>query len=263
MKVAGALVCAALLCGPAFAGGPKVVSLDYCADQFVLAMADEDQILALSKDADKPFSHLRNKAAGHRQVRSSAEDVVALQPDLVVRSWGGDARAIGLYEQFGIGVYQIGYASDFEGAAAVTREAGAALGHSERGDALVAAMGSRADPTGREALYLTPSGVTAGNGTMIDAILEGAGLDNAVRESGWISLDLEGLVLRPPALVVSAFFGFDADASDQWSAGRHPVLRHLMDRAQVIAMDESELTCPAWFVADAAADLSAGLEDAP
>ena len=42
---------------------PTLVSLDYCADQFVLALADREQILAVSKDAERRFSHLREKAA--------------------------------------------------------------------------------------------------------------------------------------------------------------------------------------------------------
>ena len=75
---------------------PTVVSLDYCADQYVLALADREQILAVSKDAERMFSLLREKAAGIPKVRAAAEDVVALAPDVVVRSWGGDARALAL-----------------------------------------------------------------------------------------------------------------------------------------------------------------------
>ena len=112
---------------------PTLVSLDYCADQFVLAMADRNQILAVSKDAEKPFSHLREKAAGLPKVRAATEDVIALGPDLVVRSWGGDAQALRFYERVGIKTHQLGYASDIEGAAAVTREAGAAMGQAEKG----------------------------------------------------------------------------------------------------------------------------------
>lgn len=35
---------------------PTIVSLDYCADQFVLALADREQILALSKDAERALA---------------------------------------------------------------------------------------------------------------------------------------------------------------------------------------------------------------
>ncbi|MEZ5998409.1 MAG: hypothetical protein R3B98_06925 [Hyphomonas sp.] len=93
MRLWGLLLVAMMVVAPALAEKPRVVSLDYCADQFVLGLADREQILAVSKDAEKPFSHLRDRAAGLPKVRAAAEDVVALKPDIVVRSWGGDARA--------------------------------------------------------------------------------------------------------------------------------------------------------------------------
>ncbi|MCA8900705.1 MAG: ABC transporter substrate-binding protein [Hyphomonas sp.] len=237
------------------AEGSTIVSLDYCADQFVMGLADPDQILAVSKDAARPFSHLREKAAGLRKVRAAAEDVIALRPDIVVRSWGGDARALGFYESFGIETVQIGYATDLEGAARVTQEIGDAIGQPERAAARVAAMPAPAEPLGIRATYLTPSGVSAGAGTMVDSILTAAGLTNAATRPGWHSVDLEALVLSPPDVALTAFFDFDNDASDQWSASRHPVLQRIMDGARTYSLDESRLTCPAWFVADEAADL--------
>lgn len=259
MRLTVFLLSAAFVAGSAAAEGPKVISLDYCADQFVLGLADRDQILAVSKDADKPFSHLREKAAGLRKIRNTAEDVIALQPDLVIRSWGGDARALEFYQSLGISTFQIGYASDLEGAMRVTREAGAALGQERRADTMVAAMPAPKVPEGRAALYLTPGGVTAGPGTMVDAIIQAAGLTNAEASPGWHTVSLESLVQSPPSAVLTAFFGFDADATDQWSVSRHPVLKRILSDADTYAMDESRLTCPAWFVADEAADLSAEL----
>ena len=242
---------------------PTVVSLDYCADQFVLGLADREQVRALSKDAERPFSFLRERAAGLPRVRALAEDVIALQPDIVVRSWGGDARALKFYERVGIRTVQIGYASDMDGAARVTREVAAALGQTDRGEALVAAMPHAAPPTGRTALYVTPGGVSAGKGTMVDAIMHRAGLENAATGTGWYSLPLETLVMQPPGLALTAFFGFDDYAFDQWSVSRHPALAYALKDADQVAMTESRLTCPAWFVADEAHDVAAALDAAP
>ncbi|MGB3627247.1 MAG: ABC transporter substrate-binding protein [Henriciella sp.] len=260
MKGCG-LICLALLIGGAAVGEsqPTVVSLDYCADQFVMGLADRDQILAVSPHADRSFSHLRDKADGLPQVRALAEDVVALQPDLVVRSWGGDARALGFYEQLGIKTVQIGYASDFEGAARVTREIGAALGQDERADTLIEQLEFNAPETGKSALYLTPGGVTAGQGTMVDAIMQAAGIENAVSQQGWVTLPLEKLVQDPPERVLSAFFGFDEDTASNWSLSRHPAMQRILANAETIQMDESRLTCPAWFVADEARNVAEAL----
>lgn len=242
---------------------PTIVSLDYCADQFVLALADREQILALSKDAERDFSHLRDKAAGIPKVRAAAEDVVALRPDVVVRSWGGDVRALALYQRFGIRTVQIGYAADVDGAGSLLRDVASAIGQEARAEALLAARPERAKPSGQKALYVTPGGVSAGSETMIDSIIDHAGLENANGGSGWTSLPLESLVMEPPALMLAAFFGFEDDATDRWSVSRHPVMQRLMAKAQVIDMDESRVSCGAWFVADEAADIATALERRP
>ncbi|MBA3069970.1 MAG: ABC transporter substrate-binding protein [Hyphomonas sp.] len=242
---------------------PTVVSLDYCADQFVLALADRAQILAVSKDAERKFSHLRDKAAGIPKVRAAAEDVVALGPDLVVRSWGGDARALSLYERFGIRTVQLGYADDIDGAKAVTRDVAAEIGQAARAEVLLASLPAARPPRGLSALYVTPGGVSAGKGTMIEAIMQHAGLANANTGAGWTALPLERLVQAPPPLMLTAFFGFDDDATDRWSVSRHPVMQRLMRNARVIAMDESRVSCPAWLVADEAEAIARSLEASP
>tara|TARA_R110000850_G_scaffold69526_1_gene154368 strand:- start:25647 stop:26441 length:795 start_codon:yes stop_codon:yes gene_type:complete len=242
---------------------PTVASLDYCADQFVLGLADREQVRALSRDAGRPFSFLRERAEGLPKVRATAEDVIALQPDIVVRSWGGDQRALAFFERMGIRTVQIGYASDMDGAARVTREVGAALGQDARANALVASMPDAVPATGASALYITPGGVTAGKSTMVDAIMQRAGLENAATGAGWHSLPLEKLVMQPPAVALTAFFGFDDYAFDQWSSARHPALAYALKDAKVVRMTESRLTCPAWFVADEARDVAAALQAAP
>ena len=84
--VGAALTFAALVLGvavadPTAALEPRVVSLDYCADQYVLGLADPDQVLAVSDHADDRHSYLRDAAQGVPQLRDDAEDVLALRPD--------------------------------------------------------------------------------------------------------------------------------------------------------------------------------------
>ncbi|HBJ94399.1 MAG TPA: iron ABC transporter substrate-binding protein, partial [Hyphomonadaceae bacterium] len=74
---------------PSSEGYQRIISMDYCADQYVLALAEREDILALSPDADKTFSYLRDQADGIPQIRPVAESVLAAQPDLIVRSYGG------------------------------------------------------------------------------------------------------------------------------------------------------------------------------
>src|SRR4051794_16773201 len=153
-----------LIAGNAGAAPGRVVSLDYCADQFLLKLADRAQILALSPDAGKPFSYMAAEAAGIPEVRSRAEDVLVLQPDLVIRSYGGGANAAALFRRAGVPVVQLAFSTGFESVNENALKIGEALGHPERGQALAADFAARlaavrhdhAAPV--ETLYMTPSG---------------------------------------------------------------------------------------------------------
>lgn len=248
--------------GWAVAEGPRVVSLDYCADQFVIGLADPDQILALSTHSRREFSHYRDAAAQFPQVRAQAEDVILLAPDLVVRSYGGDARMLALLERAGINVVQIGYAEDFEGISGVVKAVAGALGQAERGDMRARALTAVPQPPAgdRAVLYLTPGGTTSGPGTLIDSVLSAAGLENAVTVPGWHTLPLEQLVLDPPALVVTAFFDTSESRADNWNPGRHPVLGAVLEGAETVRLDDSRISCASWLVAEEAAALAKVME---
>ena len=150
----------------------RIVSLDFCADQYVLKLADEAQILAISPDAVRDFSFMRDEAIGVPTVRPIAEDVLILKPDLVVRSYGGGPNAAAFFERAGIPVLQVGWASSIHGEdmsaiPTITQQVADGLGQSERGAALVAEYHERlntikATATGKSTLYMTPAGVTSG-----------------------------------------------------------------------------------------------------
>ncbi|MGC8001651.1 hypothetical protein, partial [Salmonella enterica] len=66
------------------------------------------------------------------------------------------------------------------------------------------------------AVYLTPSGVTAGPGTLVDAVLRAAGMTNAETRPGYHTVSLEQLALDPPRAVVLGFFDTFQLAGDTW-----------------------------------------------
>ena len=191
----------------------KVVSLDYCADQFVLKLVEPTRIAAVSKDADRKFSYMRDSAAGHTQIRPSAEEVLALEPDLVVRSYGGGPNARKFYEGLGLSVIQISYASTIEQVRAEVIRVGGLLGNGDVAesvaremDARLAAL-TRPDPeTTPSILYVTPGGVTTGPGTLVHELITAAGLGNFQQEPGWRSLPLEKLAFNQPGLLATSFY---------------------------------------------------------
>ncbi len=235
----------------------RIVSLDFCADQFVLKLAERRQILALSPDAEKPFSYLREQARGIVTVRPRAEEVVPLKPDLVVRSFGGGPRIEQLLAGAGIPVVQVGYALNLAYVETLIVRLGERFGQPLAAARLTARMQRRqaelrraGEP--RSVLYVTPSGVTGGPDTLAHTLVRTAGHVNYQQQPGWRALPLEDLVYRRPDLIATAFFA-DAGRSDmhRWSTIRHPLARALMHDIPVVPLRGAWTACTGWFLMDA------------
>jgi iron complex transport system substrate-binding protein len=243
-------------------GAPeRIVSLDYCADQYVLGLARHDRIVGLSPDSRQDHAYLRGQAASLPQVRPLAEDVLALRPDLVVRTYGGGPGLAEALERSGVRVVQLGSGEDVASIRSSIQIAATALGESERGRFLSAQMDRRlADAAARgsqhpggpvKVLYLTPAGFTTGPGTLVDAMMSAAGLANIETRPGWQPVPLETMVTLEPELVVKAFYSHQQAASQPWSPGRHPVARRLAQGREAIDLDPGVTACAAWFMTDA------------
>lgn len=246
----------------------RVVSLDYCADQYVLRLADRGQILAVSPDATKDFSYMREAARGLRTARPVAEDVLVLKPDLVARLYGGGPNAADFFRRAGVPVLQLGRASnvdegELDSIPDLIRRAADALGRPERGAALAAEFRGRLDAlrpraAGETALYMTPAGATTGPGSLVHEVLLAAGLENFQRRPGWRPLPLERLAYERPDLVAAAFFDSAAARVNPWSASRHPVARRRLAGPETVPLRGAWTACGGWFVLDAVEALAAG-----
>ena len=243
---------------PRGANQPKrIVSLDYCADQYVLQFSDREAILALSIDAEKRFSYLRDEAEGFRKVRPRAADVLALKPDLIVRSYGGGPNLTTFLERAGVPVVQIGFPQSIEDVRAEVVRIGSRLGEAERARAVVKDMDRRLKAlAGRtngnpQALYMTPGGVTAGEDTIIHELMGAAGLANFQQDVGWHPIPLERLAYERPELIIAAFFESENEDLRNWSATRHPVAKAQLEEQPVAAIDGAWTACGGWFLIEA------------
>lgn len=249
------------------AAAPRVMSTDFCADQLVLTLADRDDVVALSPDADNDFSYLRDKVGDIPRTRPDPETVKALAPDVVLRFWGGDAARMA---NLGVNAVTLNYASDFDGVRENIRSAASALAQKARGEALIAVMDVRLEALARRggahprALYVTPGGVTAGKSTMIDAIFRAAGVINIAAENGlsyWPPLPAETLVATPPGFIVTGFFTANSERINHWSAARHPALQEIFDETPTVHLPADVLSCPGWYSAEAAEIIANSIGD--
>jgi iron complex transport system substrate-binding protein len=237
------------------------MSVDQCADQYVLALAPRAEIVGVSERALNADSNQRALAAGLPERRPTLESILGARPTLVVRYWTADARLPGALRRWGIEVVQLDDPNDFPGIARNVRAVAKALGRESEGKALVARMNAELAAAhgawrGARALYLTPNGFTAGDGTLVGATLHAAGLTPEAKSPGYGPAPLETLVLDPPVALVLAFFKDLAGGRQHWTIGDASRVESLTGRPVIASLPGSIVGCPAWFAADGALALA-------
>ena len=248
------------------AAGDRVASADFCADQYVLAYADRGDIVAVSFEAGGPNSFHAVRAAGLPIISGSAEEILSLRPDVLVRSWRGSAGTDALFFRAGTRVIQPPWAmspdDNFTNMVLIADEFGngaAAQATVEDYRARWAAL-KTAPKSPLKAAYLTPSGYTAGEGTFVDAIIRLAGFGttaDAIGLKGWGPLPLEAVVMNPPDLVIGSFFEAGIVHVSNWSGGRHGAYGRMIDDLPAIMVPSRFLSCSGAFFVDAAEHIRA------
>ncbi|MCJ2128332.1 ABC transporter substrate-binding protein [Methylobacterium sp. E-045] len=257
------------MAGPAFARPRHVVSMNLCADELVLRLADRDQITAVTYLARDPRgSTVATEATGIAVTRGLSEEIVALRPDLVVAGAFTTRTTVGLLRRVGFPLLELGVPNDFEGVRAQIRTVAASLGHAARGEAMVAALDARlagvvpaAKPL--RALVMRPNAFTVAPGSLGDAVIRAAGLVNVAAELG---RDRFGQV----PLEAAAFADADLIVLDEGEPGtpsladtvlHHPVLDALRRQGRTVSIPNRLWTCPGPQVAEVVALLAAAARD--
>lgn len=260
----------ALLAGQVAGGAqaaPRVVSINLCADQLLLALAAPEQILGLSAFARDPArSWAAAEAARYPVLSGTAEEVLALKPDLVLAGRFTKRATREMLRAQGFRVVELEAVRSLDEAKSQLRQLGTVLGRREKAEAAVAGIDA-AIARAREAasgytarvLPLQRRGWISGADTLMTSLLAAVGLRNAGAElsSGFArQVSLEAIVeLRPDILLVS---GAGEVAEDQGSALlQHPALAKQYPASRRIVLPEKLTVCGGPMLADALDQLSA------
>lgn len=230
---AGAMLAAVLLlaaCAPAASGdaadGPTIVSLNPCLDAIAVEVAPQ-QVLALSHYSRDPGSSSIPPAVAARYAVTggSAEEVIALAPDLVLASSFLPEPTRAALERAGLRVETFGSPTSVAASTAQVREVARLAGRAAEGEALVAAMERAAVPAPDAArvdtLLWQPGEIVAGEATLVAELLRAKGFASHAAAMGLGQADfvaLETVLARPPELLLVA-----GDSAGQ----RHPLLGEL------------------------------------
>lgn len=259
-----ALVAASLAAlPPAAAASNKVVSINLCADQLAVMLLEPSRIAALSALARDPaLSFVAAAASNFPLVREDAEEVLALQPDLVLAGDIGARPTIELLKRFGVSVHEVAMVASFAGIRAQVLALGRRLGVETRAQSLIdemdRALQAAAGDAGASAAFFLPNGFSAGSDTLGDAILTAAGFRNhaaALGLKGYGALPLEMVVRAPPELLVSES-GDDAP-SQGLALLRHPALARQLPPERRVAIPSRLSICAGPQTAEAVKLLAA------
>lgn len=277
-RAAAALLGIALAALPAGAAGrpARVVSINLCADQLVLRLADRAQIASVSWLAAEPRRSAMARAVGDLPLnRGTAEEVIRHDPDLVIAGRHSARPAVAALRRLGHRVLDLDLPADFAAVGAQIRRVARALGQPARGAALIATMerrlarlkppAARRDARRPVAVFYQPYGFASGPGSFEHALLTAAGFDNLARRLGLGALGhvpLERLIAARPDVIVN-WSGADARPSLARDTYRHPALRRLAPPIPVAVLPALLWSCASWYSVAAVERLTALRETLP
>lgn len=209
------LALAALLAGcsagaPAREGG--IVSTNPCADQLLLALVPPSRIAAISRYSLDPAASSIPLPLAHRfrTTAGTAEEVIALRPSLVVASSFTPPAARAAFARAGLRTLYLDAPATVAASEAQVTSLAAEVGAAPRGRALVAsirsAMASRS-AVGRQpsALLFLGGDLASGEGTLLDAMMQRAGLRDAAADYGLRhtgAIGAEAIAAHPPDIIL-------------------------------------------------------------
>lgn len=208
------------LAGCSAAGVPEarhstIVSTNPCADAILMEIAPHERIAAISHYSREPGSSSIDPALARRfrATAGTAEEVVALHPELVIFGRFEPAASRNAYARAGIRTLAIDTPSTITEARAQVMTIADAIGEPARGRALVAridaAAAAAAPPPGAApvpALLWHAGGLVSGAGTLDDSLMRHAGFRNAAADYGLAFtgyLPLDQVVAAPPRVMLA------------------------------------------------------------
>jgi iron complex transport system substrate-binding protein len=255
------LACAALA---AAAPPQRIVSLNLCTDQLLLALVPSERIASLTWLARTDGDAAQRAQASHLPSnRGSAEEVLAAHPDLVLAGRYTTSTTRALLGQVGVPMLEVDAVQDWPGIRRVTRQVAAAVGEAARGEELLAHMDAqlaqiealRVPVPVRAIGWSGAAGDVPGADTLFNTILTTAGAINlAARPVGSSGFDLEELLRARPQLLLRGT-SYGEGRSLRSGTANHRALRALPHLA-IIDYPEGAWACGVPAAADHALDLA-------
>lgn len=213
----------------------RIVSLNLCADQLLVSLADRSQIAGLTRNADDAdMSAVAGEVKGLPMLGNAAEEILDIAPDLVIGMPTRRSAALGALQSEDYPTLDLKTARNVDDIFAGITATAKAIGHPDRGAAMMADMQRGLAELGdvgkgRVAAYYQRRGFMTGTGTLMDDLMQRSHLVNLAAKLGKPALaqiSLEEMVDAKPDFIIME--SATATVSDQGSEMlHHPALRSI------------------------------------
>lgn len=232
---------------------PTVASINLCADQLVLALAEPEQIRSVSwLSADPQESLFADAASRHALNYGTAEELLRHDPDVVVAGAYTNAFTRTLLARLGYRVIELEPENTIAEIEHNVRIVAEAVGRPQRGAEFIAAIRADAALLGEKrpahapaTVVVRPGGFTVGRHSLADDIMTLAGVRNVAAEQGldrWGSLSMETLLRSAPELIVLTGYRL-AQPSLANSVLEHPALTRLRAERRTTTISAAYWSC--------------------
>ena len=201
--------------GVAASGGGGIVSTNPCVDSVLVRILPPARIAAISHYSQDPSATSIPIAVARRfrGIAGTAEEVIALHPDLVIASTYTPPATQAAYARAGLKTLLVGIPDSIaESQAQVTQiaeAAGAPMGGTRINAEIHRAVArwSHKDRTSPSALLYISGDLATGGSTLLNDMMTRVGFRNAAATYGLThtgSLSAETIVTQPPAVVIAS-----------------------------------------------------------
>lgn len=249
----------------------RIASHNLCTDQLLLDLALPGQIAGLSPyAAQAQRSYFAEEARQFPILSGTAEDIVALQPDLVVTGRFSKREARAFLKARAMPMEEFDTVLSIDDVRRQITRFGTITGNTSKAvdrlaeiDAALAELRAAAATTRLTILPLSRRAWVSGRESLISDLLTQAGLANAATSLGFRFggfANLEAIVkMRPDAVLLSRN---QVSAEDQGEAMLlHPALQHLFPPERRLVIPENLTVCGGPMLAEAMRTLARQIRD--
>ena len=236
----------------------RIASMSLCSDELLLLLSDQKNIVSLSYLAADPAysSYIIDNNIDLSEIylnRGQAEEIIPLEPDLILSTRFSATTAVNLLQSFGYPVSSLDFPTSLEQSFQQIEEVATLLDEKERGEDLIRQFQNRiteAQTTldfqrDKTAVFYSNNGFSFGSNTLRDEFLNSLGLINLAAEQG-----LVGSGKLPIELIISAqtdFLIIDQSGMHDGKLAQpllqHPILQQYFPAEKVIILPSTLFQC--------------------